>query len=180
MFIKSLFTWCAKRGDLLLVLGLGAVFPGLFSPSLMSAQGLPFDFNPYSFNNVVIGGGGGFIPGIVFSTKEPGLVYARTDIGGAYRFDLHSGHWIPLLDWIGYPDWNLSGVESIASDPVDPQTGISRGRDVYKRVHDRKRRDSPFFRSGSHVPEVQLALQSRQQHAWPWNGREAGHRPKQQ
>ena len=122
MFIKSLFTfWCAKRGDLLLALGLGAIFPCLFSPSLMSAQELPFDFNQYSFNNVVIGGGGGFIPGIVFSTKESGLVYARTDIGGAYRFDSHSGNWIPLLDWIGYPDWNLSGVESIAIDPVDPQ-----------------------------------------------------------
>jgi xyloglucan-specific exo-beta-1,4-glucanase len=122
MFSRSLFTsWPAKWGDLLLVLGLGAVFAGLFSPSLASAQGPPFDFNPYSFNNVAIGGGGGFIPGIVFSTKQPGLVYARTDIGGAYRFDSSSGRWIPLLDWIGFPNWNLSGVESIAIDPADPQ-----------------------------------------------------------
>jgi len=28
--------------------------------------------------------------------------------------------WIPLLDWIAFPDWNLSGVESIAIDPRDP------------------------------------------------------------
>ena len=48
-------------------------------------------------------------------------MYARTDIGGAYRFDPESGRWIPLLDWIGFPDWNLSGVESIAIDPLDPQ-----------------------------------------------------------
>ncbi|MGA9465628.1 MAG: xyloglucanase, partial [Terracidiphilus sp.] len=82
---------------------------------------MPFDSGPYNFHNVVIGGGGGFIPGIVFSTKEPGLVYARTDIGGAYRFNSNSGRWIPLLDWIGFPNWNLSGVESIAIDPVDPQ-----------------------------------------------------------
>lgn len=122
MFIKSLFSsWCAKGSDLLLVLGLGAIFSGVFSPSLASAQPWLFDFHPYNFHNVVIGGGGGFIPGIVFSTKEPGLVYARTDIGGAYRFDSKSGGWIPLLDWIGFPDWNLSGVESIAIDPVDPQ-----------------------------------------------------------
>ncbi|MGB9079242.1 MAG: xyloglucanase [Terracidiphilus sp.] len=118
----SLFTsWCSKRGDLLLVFGLSAIFSGLLNPSPASAQGAPFDFSQYNFNNVVIGGGGGFIPGIVFSTKQPGLVYARTDIGGAYRFDSNSGRWIPLLDWIGFPNWNLSGVESIAVDPVDPQ-----------------------------------------------------------
>src|SRR4051794_36447840 len=72
---------------------------------------------PYHFQNVNVGGGGGFISGIVFSPTHPGLVYARTDIGGAYRWDRDAGRWIPLLDWIGQPDWNLSGVESIAVDP---------------------------------------------------------------
>jgi len=108
MFSKSLITSRRSKSCVsFLLLGLGAILPCLFSPSLASAQGLPFDSSPYSFNNVVIGGGGGFIPGIVFSTKQPGLVCARTDIGGAY--------------WIGFPNWNLSGVESIAIDPVDPQ-----------------------------------------------------------
>ncbi|MFI5118068.1 MAG: xyloglucanase [Terriglobales bacterium] len=74
----------------------------------------------YRFRNVVIGGGGGFIPGIVFSTREPNLIYARTDIGGAYRWSQERGRWIPLLDWINFPNWNLSGVESITIDPVDP------------------------------------------------------------
>jgi len=118
----SLFTSRrVKWNDLLLVFALGTVFQCLFNPSLSSGQGQTFDFTPYHFSNVVIGGGGGFIPGIVFSTREPGLVYARTDIGGAYRFDSNSSRWIPLLDWIGYPDWNLSGVESIAIDPQNPQ-----------------------------------------------------------
>jgi hypothetical protein len=76
-------------------------------------------YQPYHFENVNIGGGGGFITGIVFSPTQPGLVYARTDIGGAYRWDGDAGRWIPLLDWISYPDWNLSGVESIAIDPQD-------------------------------------------------------------
>jgi photosystem II stability/assembly factor-like uncharacterized protein len=101
-----------------LVLGI-AVLLVSFSPSALRAQGP--QSGPYRFSNVVIGGGGGFIPGIIFSTKEPGLVYARTDIGGAYRFDTKSGRWIPLLDWIGFPDWNLSGVESIAIDPRNPE-----------------------------------------------------------
>jgi xyloglucan-specific exo-beta-1,4-glucanase len=104
---------------LLRMFAVTAILLTVFRPQL-SGQASPFG-SGYRFNNVVIGGGGGFIPGIVFSTTQPGLVYARTDIGGAYRLDPVSGHWIPLLDWIGFPDWNLSGVESIAIDPRNPQ-----------------------------------------------------------
>jgi photosystem II stability/assembly factor-like uncharacterized protein len=78
-------------------------------------------WHAYRFRNVVIGGGGGFIPGIVFNTKEPNIIYVRTDIGGAYRWNQEEGRWIPLLDWIGPNDWNLTGVESIATDPMDPE-----------------------------------------------------------
>ncbi|WP_155987900.1 sialidase family protein [Gorillibacterium massiliense] len=64
--------------------------------------------------------GGGFIPGIIFNAKEKNLIYARTDIGGAYRWDPASKKWIQLLDSIGMSDWNNLGVESLATDPVDP------------------------------------------------------------
>jgi hypothetical protein len=74
----------------------------------------------YIWRNVVINGGGGFVPGIVFNTTEPNLIYARTDIGGAYRWDESAQRWIPLLDWIGFDDWNLIGVDSLATDPIDP------------------------------------------------------------
>ncbi len=73
----------------------------------------------YAFQNVAIGGGG-FVTGIVFNPSEKGLVYARTDVGGAYRRDASSGRWVPLLDWAGQADWNLYGVESLASDPAEP------------------------------------------------------------
>ncbi|MFC7328704.1 WD40/YVTN/BNR-like repeat-containing protein [Marinactinospora rubrisoli] len=72
----------------------------------------------YQWNNVEIVGGG-FVPGIVFNQSEPDLVYARTDIGGAYRLDPGTGRWIPLLDWIGWDDWNLTGIAGLATDPVD-------------------------------------------------------------
>ena len=58
----------------------------------------------YGWRNAEIVGGG-FVPGIVFNQSERGLVYARTDIGGAYRCDKRRGRWIPLLDWIGWDDW---------------------------------------------------------------------------
>jgi xyloglucan-specific exo-beta-1,4-glucanase len=62
---------------------------------------------------------GGFVPGIVFSEKTPGLAYCRTDIGGAYRWDVDRKEWVPLMDWAGPRQYNLMGIESIAIDPVD-------------------------------------------------------------
>jgi len=74
----------------------------------------------YTWNNAVTSGGGGFIPGIIFNPTQQNLIYARTDIGGAYRWDQASQRWIPLMDWVGFNDWNTLGVESIAADPIDP------------------------------------------------------------
>jgi xyloglucan-specific exo-beta-1,4-glucanase len=118
---RNLFNLFVRSCRSLSALSLAVMVAGFFGPSVLSAQGPWSGFDPYHFQNVDIGGGGGFIDGIVFSTTQPGLIYARTDIGGAYRFDPGSGSWIPLLDWIGYRDWNLSGVESIAIDPRNAQ-----------------------------------------------------------
>jgi xyloglucan-specific exo-beta-1,4-glucanase len=67
---------------------------------------------PYNWKNVQIVGGG-FVPGIVYNESEAGLVYARTDIGGAYRMDPATNRWIPLTDWIGWNDWGLTGIVSL-------------------------------------------------------------------
>lgn len=72
----------------------------------------------YAWKNVRIDGGG-FVPGIVFSPAQRDLIYARTDIGGAYRWDAATKAWIPLLDWVGRDKWGYNGVVSIAADPVD-------------------------------------------------------------
>ncbi len=73
----------------------------------------------YTWRNVQIAGGG-FTPGIIYNQTEPNLVYIRTDIGGAYRRNPCTNRWIPLLDWVGWDEWNLTGVESIATDPLEP------------------------------------------------------------
>ncbi|MEV8308839.1 1,4-beta-glucanase [Streptomyces flavidovirens] len=75
---------------------------------------------PYRWRNAVIGGTG-FITGVLFHPAVRGLAYARTDIGGAYRWDERTASWIPLTDHLGWDDWNLLGVEALAVDPARPE-----------------------------------------------------------
>ena len=74
---------------------------------------------PYRWKSVTIRGGG-FVDGIIFSPIKKGLVYARTDMGGAYRYDETNHGWVPLTDWVPRTNNNWIGIESIAADPVDP------------------------------------------------------------
>ncbi|KAJ7630671.1 hypothetical protein FB45DRAFT_990628 [Roridomyces roridus] len=75
----------------------------------------------YTWKNVKIGGGGGFVPGIVFNPSQKGLAYARTDIGGAYKLNADDT-WTPLLYVLSfrYTTWNYWGVAALATDPVTP------------------------------------------------------------
>ncbi|MEU6183764.1 1,4-beta-glucanase [Streptomyces coeruleorubidus] len=85
-----------------------------------SAQAaVPAAGGAYRWRNVVQGGTG-FITGVLFHPSARGLAYARTDIGGAYRWDDRTDRWIPLTDHIGWDDWNLLGVEAMAVDPAHP------------------------------------------------------------
>ncbi|MER6673666.1 1,4-beta-glucanase [Streptomyces sp. NPDC000983] len=84
------------------------------------AQTQPQPATPaYRWRNAVIGGTG-FITGTLFHPTVQGLAYTRTDIGGAYRWDDRTARWTPLLDHLGWDDWNLLGVEALAIDPAHP------------------------------------------------------------
>ena len=74
----------------------------------------------YTWKNVHTGAGGGFVPGIIYNTSEQNLIYARTDIGGLYRWNESTQAWTPLLDFLGSSDWSQNGVDALATDPVDP------------------------------------------------------------
>ena len=101
--------------DLCLATGLA---PGSKAAARSSAPARPpAQQSPaYSWGNVAIGGGG-FVSGIVPSRTRPGLVYARTDVGGAYRWEEARKTWVPLLDWVSEDEVGYMGVESIALDP---------------------------------------------------------------
>ncbi|MEU2116795.1 RICIN domain-containing protein [Streptomyces sp. NPDC016459] len=74
---------------------------------------------PYVWKNAQVVGGG-YVTGLVFNPRAKGLLYARTDMGGAYRWDTAAEQWMPLTDWVGEKDWNLLGIDALATDPVDP------------------------------------------------------------
>ena len=72
----------------------------------------------YIWGNVAIGGGG-YVTGMEYNPKEEGLVYARTDIGGLYRRK-DGGDWVAITDFLGSDEWSYIGIESMATDPVEP------------------------------------------------------------
>jgi len=93
----------------------------------------------YVWRSVTVGGGG-YIPGIVFSPVERDLAYLRSDMGGIYRWDAKTQRWIPLQD--GNSEPNYRGIESVAPDPID-------GNVVYAAVGTYRHEPSAILRSAN-------------------------------
>jgi len=73
--------------------------------------------------NCVKFGGGGYVTGLIFHPTSPHVLYARTDIGGAYRWNHQTSSWTPITDGLGFgaAESKFHGVESIAVDPNNDQ-----------------------------------------------------------
>ncbi len=107
----------AKQTFLCAVLVLSPAAALSQTPGLPVITSLPTPV-AYRWGNVAIKAGG-FITGIVFSPVQPGLVYLRTDVGGAYRSDNSGDRWTPITDQFGRNLSSYLGIESIAVDPEE-------------------------------------------------------------
>ncbi|MBR6385147.1 MAG: 1,4-beta-glucanase [Ruminococcus sp.] len=64
-------------------------------------------------------GGGGFVSGLV---AGKGVMFARTDVGGAYKYNYETESWEQLLGFLNEADKGLLSVDAMAVDPTDDDT----------------------------------------------------------
>jgi photosystem II stability/assembly factor-like uncharacterized protein len=106
-------------------------------------------------------GGGGYVPGLIFHPTSPNVLYARTDVGGAYRWDPATSTWVSITDSFGVTEGFYTGIESMALDPTDDQrvymvTGLYAWQNQNARLYISKNRgdtwthvDLPFRAGGN-------------------------------
>ena len=70
---------------------------------------------PYRYHNAPIPGGG-YVTGFVFHKKVPGILYARTDIGGVYRYLYDEKRWKSLIDHVSMLDVEETFPIAVALD----------------------------------------------------------------
>ena len=97
------------------LVGLGG-YRNVFAATANTAGAPP----PYQWSSVPFGGGG-FVNGFAFHPREQGLLYARSDSGGLYRFDSKAQAWVALFDGLSADDADLMSVLSLALDPEDTE-----------------------------------------------------------
>jgi xyloglucan-specific exo-beta-1,4-glucanase len=91
----------------------------LFTMLFVILLNMAFGQNNWEYKSVNLQGMG-YVTGLVIHpdiVSAPNLVYAKTDVGGVFRWNNNQQKWIPLLDNIGVLSLLNRNVESIAIDP---------------------------------------------------------------
>lgn len=99
---------------------LRALAAGALLASAAFATASPATAQSYTWQSVKIGGGG-YVPEIIAHPGQQNLFYARTDVGGAYRYNASNNSWVPLLDSLSLAQRLYDDVEAIAIDPSNTQ-----------------------------------------------------------
>ena len=74
----------------------------------------------YRYENAPIPGGG-YVTGLVYHQSQPGILYARTDIGGTYRFDANQRKWCSLMNHVTHEDLAETYPIALALDEAHPE-----------------------------------------------------------
>lgn len=94
----------------------GLAISALAVATMASLPASPASAQSYTWKTVKIGAGG-YVPEVVAHPGQQGLFYARTDVGGAYRYNSSNSTWVPLLDFLTPSQASYDNVEAIAIDP---------------------------------------------------------------
>ena len=94
---------------------LGSSMAALPMDSFAAAESIE---SSYDWGTMKIGGGG-FVSGIVTGKN---VMYARTDVGGAYKYNYETESWDQLFGFINDSDRGLLSVDAMAIDPTDDDT----------------------------------------------------------
>lgn len=73
----------------------------------------------YEYKNLPIPGGG-YVTGFLYHRKAKDILYARTDIGGTYRFDAKQQKWISLIPHVTMRDLSEAFPISMALVDAEP------------------------------------------------------------
>lgn len=102
---KHYFNWKSKRIVLLFILT-------TFISQVNVAQE-----KTYGYVKV---GGGGYVCSVIESSTEENVFYAKSDVGGIYRWNEATQDWTPLFAWTSPNETTYMGTEAFVIDPSSP------------------------------------------------------------
>lgn len=98
-----------------------AFFDNSFLIIAFGAEGIrKMEQQKYEYHNLPIPGGG-YVTGFAFHPQKAGVLYARTDIGGVYRFEEEKQCWKSLIDHVTMDDLSETYPIAIALDEHHPE-----------------------------------------------------------
>lgn len=77
------------------------------------------EYIPYEYKNLPIPGGG-YVTGFLFHETVEDILYARTDIGGVYRYNFKEKRWMSLMDHVTINDLSETYPTAIGLDSNNP------------------------------------------------------------
>ncbi|MDK3158264.1 hypothetical protein QPK87_17060 [Kamptonema cortianum] len=169
-----MFKLKTTRFLLLIIAGLFAAISWNIVPCVVAQTASPSQISAanssgYQWQNVAIGGGG-FVTGMAIHPNVKDLIYVRTDVGGAYRWDAAQQRWLPLMEMFGQSESYLYGIESLALDRNNPNIIYAAAGEY---TDSRSRHNGVILKSsdrGQSWTQTPLSFKLGANEDWRWNG----------